>query len=120
MGADVPSQRRLSVLTEGWSAGPDSHRRLSGLVRVGELLRQRWNRRLDLLGKDPFGDPHRPSEARIELATYPEAVVLTGLFSAPYWRDHPQLPAEAAHRLGIAPQQLHSAAALVRARSPRP
>ncbi|MGW2564309.1 TniQ family protein [Streptomyces sp. NPDC001514] len=85
-----------------------------------ESLRQRWNQRLDVLGEDPFGDPLRPSEARIELATYPEAVVLTGLFSAPYWRDHPQLPAEAAHRLGIAPQQLFSATTLVRAGPPRP
>jgi hypothetical protein len=86
----------------------------------GESLRQRWNRRLDVLGEDPFGDPQRPSEARIELATYPEAVALTGLFSAPYWRDHPQLPAEAARRLGIAPQQLLSAETLVRAGPLRP
>ncbi|WSQ06413.1 TniQ family protein [Streptomyces sp. NBC_01231] len=42
-------------------------------------LRQRWNRRLDVLGEDPFGDPHRPSEARIELSTYPEVVILTSL-----------------------------------------
>ncbi|MEU8983640.1 hypothetical protein [Streptomyces sp. NPDC048309] len=47
-------------------------------------LRQRWNRRLDVLGEDPFGDPHRPSEARIELATYPEAVILTSLFASPH------------------------------------
>ncbi|MDQ0717544.1 beta-phosphoglucomutase-like phosphatase (HAD superfamily) [Streptomyces luteogriseus] len=70
-----------------------------------ESLRQRWNRRLEALGEDPFGDPHRPSEARIELATYPEAVVLTGLFASPHWRDHSRLPAEAARRLGIAPQK---------------
>lgn len=86
----------------------------------GESLRQRWNRRLDVLGEDPFGDPHRPAEARIELAAYPEAVALTGLFSAPYWRDHPKLPAEAARRLGIAPQQLLPAETLVRAGPPRP
>lgn len=59
-----------------------------------------------MLGEDPFGDPHRPSDARVELATYPEAVVLTGLFASPYWRDHPQLPTEAAQRLNIAPHQL--------------
>ncbi|SOD88005.1 TniQ family protein [Streptomyces sp. Ag109_G2-15] len=70
---------------------------------TGESLRQRWNRRLDVLGEDPFGDPHRPSEARIELATYPEAIVLTGLFTSPHWRDHPQLPTEAAQRLDITP-----------------
>ncbi|WP_260174905.1 hypothetical protein [Streptomyces sp. PanSC19] len=85
-----------------------------------EPLQQRWNRRLDVLGEDPFGDPLRPSETRIELATYPEAVVLTGLFSAPCWRDQPQLSAEAARRLGIAPQQLLSAEALVQAGPPRP
>ncbi|MEU2739552.1 TniQ family protein [Streptomyces sp. NPDC007095] len=74
--------------------------------RSGEPLRQRWNRRLEVLGEDPFGDPHRPSDARVELATYPEAVVLTGLFASAYWRDHPQLLAEAAQRLHIAPHQL--------------
>ena len=72
---------------------------------TGPPLRQRWKRRLDMLGEDQFGDPHRPSEARIELVTHPEAVVLTGLFASPHWRDHPQLPTEAARRFGIAPQQ---------------
>ncbi|WP_445527454.1 hypothetical protein [Streptomyces cyslabdanicus] len=69
-------------------------------------LRQRWNHRLDVLGEDPFGDPHRPSEARIELVTYPEAVVLTGLLASPHWRNHPQWPTEAAQRFGIASRQL--------------
>jgi hypothetical protein len=46
-------------------------------------LRQRWDRRLDGLGEDPFGDPYRPSDARIEPVTYPEVVVLTGLFASP-------------------------------------
>ncbi|MFD7019148.1 hypothetical protein [Streptomyces sp. NPDC059928] len=73
---------------------------------TGDSLRQRWIRRLDTLGEDPFGDPDRPSEARIELVTYPEAVVLTGLFASAYRRDHPQLPIEAAQRLDIAPHQL--------------
>ncbi|MDX3832891.1 TniQ family protein [Streptomyces europaeiscabiei] len=68
-------------------------------------LRQRWDRRLDVLGEDPFGDPYRPSDARIELVTYPEVVVLTGLFASPHWREHSHLPAEAARRLGIAPQK---------------
>ncbi|WP_240044908.1 hypothetical protein [Streptomyces alboflavus] len=61
---------------------------------------------LGILGEDPFGDPRRPSEVRIELATYPEAVVLTGLFASPHWRTHPQLPTEAAQRLNIASHQL--------------
>lgn len=69
-------------------------------------LQQRWNRRLNLLGEDPFGDPHRPSASRIELVTYPEAVVLTRLFASPHWRGHSRLPAEAAQRLAIAPDQL--------------
>jgi hypothetical protein len=72
----------------------------------GEPLRQRWNRRLEVLGEDPFGDPHRPSEPRIEAATYPEVIVLTGLFTSPHRRDHPQLPAEAARRFGVAQTQL--------------
>ncbi|MGW4565390.1 hypothetical protein ACWEN3_24175 [Streptomyces sp. NPDC004561] len=58
-----------------------------------------------MLGEDPFGDPHRLYDARIELATSPETIVLTSLFASPYWRDHPQLPAEAAQRLKFAPHQ---------------
>ncbi|MFF4139503.1 hypothetical protein ACFY1B_50990 [Streptomyces mirabilis] len=72
----------------------------------GEPLRQRWNGRLEVLGEDPFGDPHRPSEPRIEAATYPEVIVLTGLFTSPHRRDHPQLPTEAARRFGVAQTQL--------------
>ncbi|MFE5126522.1 hypothetical protein [Streptomyces sp. NPDC056669] len=71
-------------------------------------LLQRWNRRLNLLGEDPLGDPHRPSAFRIELVTYPEAVVLTRLFASPHWRGHSHLSAEAARRLGIAPDQMPS------------
>jgi hypothetical protein len=58
-----------------------------------------------VLGEDPFGDPYRPSHTRIELVTYPEVLVLTGLFASLHWRDHSHLPAEAARRLGIAPQK---------------
>jgi hypothetical protein len=59
-----------------------------------------------VLGEDSFGDPRRPFEARVELAAYPETVVLTGLFASAYWRDHPQLSAEAAQRFNIAPHHL--------------
>ncbi|MER5536693.1 hypothetical protein [Streptomyces mirabilis] len=45
--------------------------------------------------------PHRPTDDRIELATYPETVALTGLFVSPHWRDHNDLNAEAAHRSAI-------------------
>ncbi|MGW1410842.1 hypothetical protein [Streptomyces sp. NPDC002403] len=69
-------------------------------------LRQRWNRRLEVLGEDPLGDPHRPSEPRIEVATYPEVIVLTGLFTSPHRLGHPQLPAEAARRFRVAQTQL--------------
>lgn len=71
-------------------------------------LRQRYRRRLDVLGEDPFGDPHRPSEARIELITYPEAVALTGLFASQHWQDDPRFPHEAARRVGVDPDQLPS------------
>jgi TniQ len=42
-------------------------------------LKSSWERRLGLLGEDPYGDPHRPSPDRIELVTYPEAVTMTRL-----------------------------------------
>ncbi|WP_405683616.1 TniQ family protein [Streptomyces sp. NBC_01387] len=69
-------------------------------------LHQRWNRRLDTLPEDPYGDPRRPDEDRIELATYPETTTLTSLFVSPYWREHHGLRAEAAQRLSIAAQDL--------------
>lgn len=50
-------------------------------------LKHRWEHRLDLLGEDPYGDPHRPSPDRIELVTYPETVTMTGLAFA-----HPGQP----------------------------
>jgi hypothetical protein len=40
------------------------------------------------------------------VAGYPEVIVLTGLFTSPHWRDHPQLPAEAARRFGVAQTRL--------------
>jgi hypothetical protein len=42
-------------------------------------LKPSWERRLSLLGEDPYGDPHRPGPDRIELVTYPEAVTMTKL-----------------------------------------
>lgn len=42
-------------------------------------LKSRWERRLGILGQDPYGDPHRPSPDRIELITYPETVAMTRL-----------------------------------------
>ncbi|MGW7027120.1 TniQ family protein [Streptomyces xanthophaeus] len=69
-------------------------------------LRQRWTRRLDAIAEDAYGDPHRPTEDRIELATYPETVALTGLFASPHWRERNDLHAEAARRLAIEAQFL--------------
>ncbi|MFF7159163.1 hypothetical protein [Streptomyces sp. NPDC008139] len=69
-------------------------------------LRQRWTRRLDTIAEDAYGDPHRPTEGRIELATYPETVVLTGLFASPHWRERDDLHTEAARRLAIEAQFL--------------
>lgn len=37
-----------------------------------------------MLYEDACCDLHRPSEARIEMATYPEVIVLTGLFASPH------------------------------------
>ena len=62
-------------------------------------LHQRWRHRLDALRHDPYADPYRPSQHRIELATYPEAVTLTGLLMSAHWRNHPRLHDEAERRL---------------------
>ncbi len=64
-------------------------------------LHHRWNQRLAALPTEPFGDPHRPSDQRVELATYPESVILTSLLTSTHWRHHDRLPAEASRRLGI-------------------
>lgn len=49
-------------------------------------LRQRWRQRLAQLDDDPYLDPHHPSRDRIQLATYPETVTLTSVFTSPHWR----------------------------------
>jgi hypothetical protein len=69
-------------------------------------LRQRWARRLHAIAEDAYGDPSRPTEDRIELATYPETVALTGLFASPHWRERNDLHAEAARRLAVDAQDL--------------
>jgi hypothetical protein len=46
-------------------------------------LHQRWTQRLNQLRHDPAADPYRPSHYRVELATYPETVLLTGLLASP-------------------------------------
>ncbi|WP_409472820.1 hypothetical protein [Streptomyces sp. HC307] len=53
------------------------------------------------MGEDPYGDPYRPSAARIELVTYPEAVTLTGMLASPHWRDNEHFRSEAARHLGL-------------------
>jgi hypothetical protein len=57
-------------------------------------LRQRWTQRLNQLRHDPAADPYRPSPYRIELATYPDTVLLAGLLASPRWRTFPT-PTEA-------------------------
>jgi len=69
-------------------------------------LHERWTHRLDLLGEDPFGDPYHPSRERLELATYPEAVTMTGLYASRHWRERDDLAAEALRRLAI-PRRAH-------------
>lgn len=58
-------------------------------------LQKRWTQRLNQLRHDPAADPYRPSPYRIELATYPETVLLTGLLASPRWRTLPMPHAEA-------------------------
>jgi hypothetical protein len=66
-------------------------------------LHQRWLQRLANLGEDLYGDPHRPTIERIDIATYPETVVLTTLFASPHWKEHDDLYIEAGRRLGVRP-----------------
>jgi hypothetical protein len=63
-------------------------------------LQRRWQRRLDLLGEDTYGDPNRPGTDRIELVTYPETVTLTSLIASKHTTPGGFLT-EAARRLGI-------------------
>lgn len=54
-------------------------------------FQHRWRHRLNALRHDPQADPYRPSQHRIELATYPEAVTLAALITS----AHPARPPEA-------------------------
>ncbi|MEU9283566.1 hypothetical protein AB0D57_02265 [Streptomyces sp. NPDC048275] len=54
-----------------------------------------------MLGEDPFGDPYRPSEARIELITYPETMTLTPILISPHWRDNEHFRVETARRIDL-------------------
>jgi hypothetical protein len=81
---------RAQQLTHGWlhGAGPPD-------------LQHRWQHRLDSLRHDPYADPYRPSQHRIEVATYPEVVILTTLLTSTHWQDHPRLSEETQHRLDL-------------------
>jgi hypothetical protein len=83
---------RAGITLRRWMLMSGSSRGWSGIMRScwtsipGWLtgdgpddLKHRWEHRLDTLGQDPYGDPHRPGPDRIELVTYPEAVAMTGL-----------------------------------------
>lgn len=115
-----PEQHPLHALPEICSANR-RHRRLlhehdivtldAALARAQQLihdwlqadhqgeLQHRWRHRLDVLRHDPYADPYRPSQHRIELATYPEAVTLTTLLTSAHWHNHPKLHDEAERRL---------------------
>ena len=92
-------------------AGPEAQhafqQALTGLTtwfQTGQPeLRQRWTQRLAQLDDDPYLDPYHPSRDRIQLATYPETVTLTSVFTSPHWRHRPDLLDEARRRLGLAP-----------------
>lgn len=84
--------RRRDALTVGMDYLQAQAQTRSWLTSQGPTdLQHRWHRRLDLLGEDPYGDPHRPSTDRIELVTYPETVTLTSQIGSN--------PSDAAERL---------------------
>jgi len=61
-------------------------------------LQRRWSQRLNQLRHDPAADPYRPSHYRIELATYPETILLSELLTSSHWRTFP-MPHTEAQRL---------------------
>jgi len=93
--ATSPAYLEARRLTRGWFHAANH-----------PAFHQRWAHRLQALGEDPFGDPHRPTDDRVELATYPEAVTLAGLLASPHWRGHHDLHAEAGRRLGVPAHQV--------------
>jgi len=100
---DGPEQHSLHTLPELCNANR-RHRRLrrqhdatilnAALTRARDLvhdwleaddqpdLQHRWTHRLTQLRCDPGADPYRPSRHRVELATYPEMVLLAELFAS--------------------------------------
>lgn len=66
-------------------------------------LQRRWIDRLNHLCHDLAADPYRPSRHRVELATYPETVLLTAVFATEQWTAHTAEHGKAADRL-TAPQ----------------
>lgn len=67
-------------------------------------LHERWTRRLETLADEPFGHPHHPSTQRVELAVYPETVILTALHASAARRGQEVLYADQLRRLGLAIQ----------------
>ncbi|MGW3472940.1 hypothetical protein ACWDKQ_31745 [Saccharopolyspora sp. NPDC000995] len=64
-------------------------------------LSQRWFHLLAILGEDIYGDPHRPTIERIDIATYPETITLIKLLASQHWRERDDLLTEAGRRLGV-------------------
>jgi hypothetical protein len=101
----LQAARRHRRLANQHPTAQDAHHQARNLMRhwlttgTQPSLQDRWQQRLHTLGDDPYGDPHHPGEHRIDLATYPEAVILTGLLASEHWRTHPHLLNETARRL---------------------
>ncbi|GCB53342.1 TniQ family protein [Streptomyces sp. NL15-2K] len=96
----LTSRRRGSAPEQSYRTARDSL--LKWFHTAAETqLQQRWTDRIHLLGEDIYGDPLRPSPNRIEIATYPETVILTSLLSSPHWRDHQESAPEIARRFQL-------------------
>lgn len=98
--------RRADTLIDGHRAHLDAQHRVRAWFAdaTHTNLNERWAHRLHLLGEDPFGNPHYPSQERVDLAAYPEAVILSCLYASHHWHDHDDIANETARRLGqIAP-----------------
>lgn len=98
--------RHRRLLRKHHLAAADAHHDAEHLTRTWFTttaqpdLRERWKKRLHILGEDPYGDPEHPTPQRIALATYPETIALTGLLTSAHWHHHPGFLAEATRRLG--------------------
>ncbi|MEO6090469.1 MAG: hypothetical protein ABIQ18_45950 [Umezawaea sp.] len=96
------SDRATSTLLSGGLAHIQAQQQIRTWFHTGDHpeLTQRWLQRLVIIGEDIYGDSHRPTIERIDIAAYPETVVLTRLLTSPYWRERDDLLAEAGRQFG--------------------